>query len=149
TASDKSFRRGLVAAKEIALPARKPIDQIVVDVFRRASNEEAISDFLAVFVLRPTVAAFAKRDFVPLRRLMIVARLGEFLAVPNLLDALVEYVAHVGGAHAIETAQPHAAVVMDRHGLVDDRARYAFRRFDHVRERAVLEHDAGANDVDD
>src|SRR5262249_18265504 len=72
-----------------------------------------------------------------------------FLALPNLLDALVEYIAHVGGADAVETAQPHAAVVVHRHGFVDDRARYALRWLDHVRERAVLEHDAGANDVDD
>src|SRR5262249_2205916 len=48
-----------------------------------------------------------------------------------------------------ETAQPHAAVVVHRHGLVNDRAGHTLGRLDHVGEGAVLEHDPGSHDVDD
>src|SRR5262249_28262041 len=47
------------------------------------------------------------------------------------------------------TAQPHAAVVVHRHGLVDDRAGHALGRLDHVGESAVLKHDASSHYVDD
>src|SRR5262249_55198566 len=101
----QSLRRRLVAAEQIALPTRKPANQIVVDIFRRTSDQETVFDFFGVFVLRPAVASLAERDFVPLCGLMIVAGLSEFLALPNLLDAFVEYIAHVGGTHAVKTAQ--------------------------------------------
>src|SRR5262245_4951146 len=138
----QSLRRRFVAAQQIALPTREPANQIVVDVFRRASNQKTVFDFFGVFVLSPAIASFAERDFVPLRRLVIVAGLGEFLALPNFLDAFVEYIAHVGCPHPVETAQPHAAVVVHRHGLVDNRAGHALGRLDHVGESAALEYDA-------
>src|SRR5262249_34907167 len=94
-------------------------------------------------------ASLAERDFVPLRGLVIVAGLSEFLTLPNLLDAFVEYIAHIGGTYAVETAQPYAAIVVHRHGLVDDRAGHALGRLDHVGESAVLEHDASSHYVDD
>src|SRR5262245_24935595 len=85
----QSLRRRLVAAEQIALPTREPTDQIVVDIFRRASDQKTVFDLFGVFVLGPAVASLAKRDFVPLRGLMIVAGLSEFLALPNLPDAFV------------------------------------------------------------
>src|SRR5262249_35136331 len=145
----QSLRRRLVAAEQIALPTREPANQVVVDIFRRTPDQKTIFDFFGVFVLRPAVASFAERDFVPLRSLVIVAGLGEFLALPNFLDAFVEYIAHVGGTHAVKAAQPHAAVVVYRHSLVDDRAGHALGRLDHVGESAVLEHDASSHHVDD
>ena len=69
-----------MAAEQIALPTREPANQIVVDIFRRASDQETVFDFFGVFVLSPTVASLAERDFVPLRGLVIVAGLGEDLA---------------------------------------------------------------------
>src|SRR5262245_45130002 len=145
----QSLRRRLVAAEQIALPTREPANQIVVDIFRRAPDQKTIFDFFGVFVLGPAVASLAERDFVPLCGLVIVAGLSEFLALPDLLDAFVEYIAHVGGAYAVETAQPYAAIVVHRHGLVDDRAGHALGRLDHVGESAVLEHDASSHYVDD
>ena len=44
-----------------------------------------VLDLFAVFVLCPAVAALAERHFVPLSRLVIVAGLGEFLAVPDFV----------------------------------------------------------------
>src|SRR5262249_26726303 len=93
-------------------------------------------------------AALAERHFVPLPGLVVVARLGERLALPDFLDALLEHVAHVGGAHTVEAAQAHAAVVVHRHGLVDDRAGHPLGRLRPGRKRAVLEYDAHAHDVD-
>src|SRR5262249_12552078 len=145
----QSLRRRLVAAEQIALPTRKPANQVVVDIFRRTSDQKTVFDFFAVFVLSPAVASLAERDFVPLCGLMIVAGLGEFLALPNLLDAFVEYIAHVGSAYAVETAQPYAAIVVHRHGLVDNRAGHALGRLDHIGESAILEHDASSHHVDD
>src|SRR5215471_3503013 len=140
----QSLRRRFVAAQQIALPTREPANQVVVDIFRRAPDQKTVFDFFGVFVLGPAVASLAERDFVPLRGLMIVAGLGEFLAMPNLLDAFVEYIAHVGCPHSVETAQPHAAVVVHRHGLVDNGAGHALGRLDHIRESAVLEYDASS-----
>jgi len=100
-----------MATKEITLPTGKPINQVVVDVFRRTSNQQTVFDLFGVFVLRPAIASFAERDFVPLRGLVVVSRLGEFLALPDFVHAVFEYVAHVGRAHSVETAQPHAACV--------------------------------------
>src|SRR5262249_41618644 len=117
----QSLRRRLVAAEQIALPTREPANQVVVDVFWRAPDQKTVFDFFGVFVLSPAVASLAERDFVPLRSLVIVAGLGKFLALPNFLDAFVEYIAHVGCPHPVETAQPHAAVIVHRHGLVDNR----------------------------
>src|SRR5262249_28123918 len=128
---------------------REPANQIIVNIFRRTSDQQTVFDFFGVFVLGPAVASLAKRDFVPLRGLMIVAGLSEFLALPNLLDAFVEYIAHVGGTHAVETAQSYAAVVVYRHCLVDDRAGHALGRLDHVGESAVLENDASSHYIDD
>src|SRR5690242_8886672 len=65
--SYESFRRRFVAPEEITLPSGKPIDQIVVDVFRRASNQQTVFDLFGVLVLRPAIASFAERNFVPLR----------------------------------------------------------------------------------
>jgi len=48
-------------------PTGKPINQVVVDVFRRTSNQQTVFDLFGVFVLRPAIASFAERDFVPLR----------------------------------------------------------------------------------
>src|SRR5262245_35482218 len=141
----QSLRRRFVTAEQIALPTRKPANQIVVDIFRRASDQKTVFDFFGVFVLSPAVASLAERDFVPLCGLMIVAGLSESLALPNLLDAFVEYIAHVGGTHAIKTAQSYAAVVVYRHSLVDDRAGHALGRLDHVGESAVLEYDASSH----
>src|SRR5262249_32791349 len=143
------FRRRLVAAQQVAGPAREPVDQVVVGVLRRTADQHAVLDLFRVLVLRPAVATLAERDFVPLSGLVIVAGLGVLLAVPHLLHARLEYVAHVGGAHAVEAAQPHAAVIVHRNGLVDHRAGYSLGWLDHVREGAVLEHDAHADDVDD
>src|SRR5262249_5128206 len=145
----QSLRRRLVAAEQIALPTRQPANQIVVDIFRRAPDQKTVFDFFGVFVLGPAVASLAERNLVPLCGLVIVAGLSEFLALPNLLDAIVEYVAHVGSAYAVETTQPYAAIVVHRHGLVDDRAGHALGRLDHVGESAILEHDAGSHYVDD
>src|ERR1700720_3321798 len=78
--------RRLVAAEKIAFPARKPIDQVVVDVLRRFANEQAVPDFFAVFVLRPAIASLAERNLIPLLGLMIIAGLRKFLALPYLLD---------------------------------------------------------------
>src|SRR5262249_37297857 len=50
--------------------------------------------------------------------------------------------------YSVETAQPYAAVVVHRHGLVDNRAGHALGRLDHVGEGAVLEHDPGSHHVD-
>src|SRR5215510_4722286 len=85
----QSLRRRLVAAEQIALPTREPANQVVVDVFRRASDQKTVFDFFGVFVLSPAVASLAERHFVPLRSLVIVAGLGKFLALPNFLDAFV------------------------------------------------------------
>src|SRR5262245_15967076 len=145
----QALRRRLVAAEQIALPTREPANQVVVDIFRRAPDQKTVFDFFGVFVLSPAIASFAERDFVPLRSLVIVAGLGKFLALPNFLDAFVEYIAHVGCPHPVETAQPHAAVIVHRHGLVDNRAGHALGRLDHVRESAVLEYDASSHYVDD
>src|SRR5215470_1607001 len=144
----QSLRRRLVAAEQIALPTREPANQIVVDIFRRPSDQETIFDFFGVFVLSPAVASFAERDFVPLCGLVIVAGLGEFLAMPDFAHALFEHVTHVGCPHSVETAQPYAAVVVHRHGLVDNRAGHALGRLDHVGEGAVLEYDASSHHVD-
>src|SRR3989442_2314205 len=121
----QSLRRRLVAAEQIALPTREPANQVVVHIFRRTPDQKTVFDFFGVFVLRPAVASLAERDFVPLRGLVIIAGLGEFLAMPDLTHVLFEYVTHVGCPHSIETAQPHAAVVVDRHGLVDNRPGHA------------------------
>src|SRR5215467_15256754 len=120
-ASHKSLRRRLVATEEIALPTREPADQIIIDIFRRASDQETVLDFLGILVLSPAVASLAERDFVPLCGLVIVPGLGEFLAMPDFAHALFEHVTHVGCPHSVETAQPYAAVVVHRHGLVDNR----------------------------
>src|SRR5215475_10534071 len=108
----QSLRRRLVAAEQIALPTREPANQIVIYIFRRTSDQKTVLYFLGILVLSPAVASLAERDFVPLRGLMIVAGLGEFLALPDFLDAFVEYIAHVGCPHPVKTAQPHAAVVV-------------------------------------
>src|SRR5215831_3090643 len=144
----QSLRRRLVAAEQIALPTREPANQIVVNIFRRPSDQKTIFDFFGVFVLSPAVASLAERDFVPLCGLVIVAGLGEFLTMPDLTHVLFEYVTHVGCPHSIETAQPHAAVVVHRHGLVDNRAGHALGRLDHVGEGAVLEYDPCSHHVD-
>src|SRR5262249_41074628 len=144
----QSLRRRLVAAEQIALPTREPANQIVVDIFRRTPDQETVFDFFGVFVLGPAVTSLAERDFVPLGGLVIVAGLGEFLAIPDLAHALFEHVTHVGCPHAVETARPYAAVVVQWHGLVDDRAGHALGRLDHVGEGAVLEHDPGSHHVD-
>src|SRR5262245_30182270 len=145
----QSLRRRLVAAEQIALPTREPANQVVVDIFRRTSDQETVFDFFGVFVLGPAVASLAERDFVPLCGLMIVAGLGEFLAMPDLAHAPFEHIAHVGRAHSVEAAQPHAAVIVHRHGLVNDRTRHTLGRLDHVGEGAILEHDPGSHYVDD
>src|SRR5215472_6901394 len=106
----QSLRRRLVAAEQIALPTREPANQIVINIFRRASDQKTIFDFFAVFVLSPAVASLAERDFVPLCSFVIVAGLGEFLAMPDLAHVFFEHVTHVGCPHSIKTAQPHAAV---------------------------------------
>src|SRR5215468_10817983 len=134
----QSLRRRLVATEQIALPTREPANQIVVDIFRRTPDQKTVSDFFGVFVLGPAVASLAERDFVPLRSLVIVAGLSEFLALPNLLDAFVEYIAHVGGAYAVDTPQPYAAIVVHRHGHVNDRPGQKLGRLDHHRESAIL-----------
>src|SRR5262249_39051857 len=108
----QSLRRRLVPAEQIALPTREPANQIVVDIFRRASDQKTAFDFFGVFVLSPAVASFAERDFVPLCGLVKVAGLGEFLALPDFAHVLFEYVAHVGCPHPVETAQAYAAVVV-------------------------------------
>src|SRR5215475_14860620 len=105
----QSLRRRFVTAEQIALPTREPANQIVVDIFRRASDQKTAFDFFGVFVLSPAVASFAERDFVPLCGLVIVAGLGEFFAMPDFADVLFEHVTHVGCPHSVETAQPHAA----------------------------------------
>src|SRR5262249_3259203 len=102
-ASHKSLRRRLVATGGIALPTRKPADQIVIDIFRRTSDQETVLDFLAILVLSPAVASLAERNFVPLCSLVIVAGLGEFLALPDFAHALFEDVAHIGCSHPVET----------------------------------------------
>src|SRR6516225_3290832 len=104
-ASHKSLRRRLVTTEEIALPTREPADQIVIDVFRRTSDQKTIFDFFGVFVLSPAVASLAERNFVPLCGLVIVAGLGELLAVPDFIHVFFEHVPHVGCAHSVETAQ--------------------------------------------
>src|SRR5262245_35045959 len=144
----QSLRRRLVAAEQIALPTREPANQVVVDVFRRTPDQKTIFDFFGVFVLRPTVASLAERDFVPLRGLVIVAGFGEFLALPDFAHVLFEHVTHVGCPHPVETAQPYATVVVHRHRLIDNRAGYALGRLGHVGESAVLEHDPGSHYVD-
>src|SRR5262249_50867422 len=108
----QSLRRRFVAAEQIAFPTREPADQIVVDIFGRASDQKTVFDFFGVFVLSPAVASLAERDFVPLCGLVIVAGLGEFLAMPDLAHVLFEHVTHVGCPYPVETAQPHAAVVV-------------------------------------
>src|SRR5215471_3829964 len=128
----QSLRRRLVAAEQIALPTREPANQIIVDIFRRTSDQKPAFDFFGVFVLSPAVTSLAERDFVPLCGLVIVAGLGKFLAMPDLTHALFEHVTHVGCPYSVETAQPYAAVVVHRHGLVDNRARHALGRLDHV-----------------
>src|SRR5262249_19949439 len=90
----QSLPRPLMSAEQIALPTREPANQIVVDIFRGASDQETIFDFFGVFVLSPAVASLAERDFVPLCGLVIVAGLGEFLAMPDFAHAPFEYVAH-------------------------------------------------------
>src|SRR5262249_55027560 len=145
----QSLRRRLVAAEQIALPTREPANQVVVDIFRRAADQEAVFDFFGVFVLSPAVASLAERDFVPLCGLVIVAGLGELLAVPDFTHVFFEHVPHVGRAHSVETAQAYAAVVVHRHGLVNNGAGHALGRLDHVREGAVLEYDAGPHHIDD
>src|SRR5262249_17235398 len=145
----QSLRRRFVAAQQIALPTREPANQVVVDIFRRAPDQKTVFDFFGVFVLSPAVASFAERNFVPLRGLVIVAGLVEILAMPDFAHALFEHVTHVGWPHAVETAQPYAAVVVHRHGLVDNRAGHALGRLDHIRESAVLEYDASSHHVDD
>src|SRR6516165_5167524 len=105
----QSLWRRLVASKQIPLPTREPANQIVVDIFRRAPDQKAVFDFFGVLVLGPAVASFAERDFVPLCGLVIIAGLGEFLALPDVAHALFEHVTHVGCPHSVETAQAHAA----------------------------------------
>src|SRR5215831_10531510 len=144
----QSLRRRLVAAEQIALPTREPANQVVVDIFRRTPDQKTVFDFFGVFVLSPAVASFAERDFVPLCSLVIVAGLGEFLAMPDFAHVLFEYVTHVGCPHSVETAQPYAAVVVHRHGLVDNRAGHALGRLDHVGEGTVLEHDPCSYHID-
>src|SRR5262245_24789714 len=144
----QSLRRRLVAAEQIALPTREPAKQVVVDIFRRAPDQKTVYVYFGVFVLSPAVASFAERDFVPLCGLVIVAGLGELLAMPDFAHVLFEHVTHVGCPHSVETAQPHAAVVVHRHGLVDNRAGHAHGWLDHVGEGAVLKHDPGSHHVD-
>src|SRR5262249_24663729 len=137
----QSLRRRLVATEQIALPTRETANQVVVDIFRRTPDQTTVFDFFGVFVLSPAVASFAERDFVPLCGLVIVTGLGEFLAMPDFADVLFEHVTHVGCPHSVETAQPHAAVVVHWHGLVNNGAGDALGRLDHVGEGAVLEYD--------
>ena len=93
-----------MAAEQIALPTRQPANQIVVDIFRRAPDQKTVFDFFGVFVLGPAVASLAERDLVPLRGLVIVAGLGEFLAMPDFAHVLFEHDTHVGCPHSVETA---------------------------------------------
>src|SRR5262249_34023966 len=92
--------------------------------------------------------SLAERDFVPLCGLVIVAGLGEFLAVPDFTHVFFEHVTHVGCTHSVETAQAYTAVVVHRHGLVDNCTGHAFGRLDHVGEGAVLEYDPSSHHVD-
>src|SRR2546430_15797540 len=121
----QSLRRRLVAAEQIAFPTREPANQVVVDIFRRAPDQETVFDFFGVFVLSPAVASLAERDFVPLCGLVIVAGLGEFLAMPDFTHVFFEHVTHVGCTHSVETAQAYTAVVVHRHGLVNNGAGHA------------------------
>src|SRR5262249_26988012 len=101
----QSLRRRFVAAQQIALPTREPANQVVVDIFRRAPDQKTVFDFFGVFVLSPAVASFAERNFVPLRGLVIVAGLGEFLALPDVAPTLFEHLTHFLSAHSVQTAQ--------------------------------------------
>src|SRR6185437_7216554 len=134
----------LVAAEQVALPVPDALDRVVIGVFGRAADEEPVAHLLLILVLRPAIARLAERHFVPLSGLVIVARLGKFLAMPHGADAVLEDIAHVGCAQPIEAAEPDAAVVMDGHGLVDDRAGDALGWLGHLREFAVLEDNAHA-----
>src|SRR5437763_3515858 len=107
-------RRRLVSAQKDALPVTDAIDCVVVGVFGRTADQKAVPDLLLVLVLRPAVARFAERHFVPLAGLVVVACFRKFLAVPYGADAVLEYIAHIGLAYAVEAAHPHAAVMVYR-----------------------------------
>src|SRR6185437_12620579 len=87
--SHKLRRRRLVPAEEITLPILEAIDRVVIRVFRRPADKEPVAHLFLVIVLRPAVAWLAKRDFVPLAGLVIVPRLGEGLAMPDLSHAFL------------------------------------------------------------
>ena len=98
--------------------------------------------------MRPAVAVLAKRHFVVLPRLVIVADLREFLAVPDGLDApVLEDVPHAGRLEPIQAAHRHRAVVVDRQRGIDGRTGDPFRGRDHIREAVAEEHEAGAHDI--
>src|SRR4051812_18995729 len=109
-----------MSAEQIACPVFQTLDRVVIHIFGRAADQEAVAYLFRVFVLSPAIAGFAERHFVPLLGLMVVARLRKFLALPNLPHTLLKDIAHISGSKPVEAAQAHAAVMMDRHALVDD-----------------------------
>src|SRR6478609_8774026 len=125
-----------MAAEQRPFPVLQTRDAIVIRELRRATDQKAVTDFFFIFVLGPTIAVGAKRDFLPLSGLMVVANLGELLAIPHSLYTLLEHVAHIGALESIEATDRHSAVVMYGQGLVEGRAGQSLFRWFHIRKRS-------------
>src|SRR5262245_63626163 len=91
-----------MVSEQPPLPITQASNAVVVGILRRAPDEEAIAHLLIECMLSPAVAILAERDFVPLLRLMIIARLGELLALPHRRDALFEDIAHTGRQKTVQ-----------------------------------------------
>ena len=104
-----------MSTEQVTFPTAELIEHIIIDVFWRRADQQAITDLFGVFVLSPPVTALAKWYLIPLLGFVIIAGLGELLPVPDILDALFEDVSHVGRAHAIQAAKPNAAIIVNRH----------------------------------
>ena len=59
-----------MSAEQRAFPILQTLDAIVIRELRRATDQKAVTDFFFIFVLGPTIAVGAKRDFLPLSGLM-------------------------------------------------------------------------------
>ena len=145
----EACRRLIVPPKQLALPVLQAVDAIIICEFRRASDEEAITDFFFILVLGPTIAVLAKRHFVPLSSLVIVANFRELLAVPYRFSALFEDVADIRALKAIKATDRHRAIIVHWQSLVQRRAWQALLRWLHVGERAILEKQIDAHAIDE
>ena len=104
-----------MSPEQVTLPAAELVEQVIVDVFWRSTDQQAVTDLLGILILSPPVTAFAKWYLIPLLGFVVIAGFGELFAMPDILDALFKNVAHISRTYAIEAAKSNAAVIMNGH----------------------------------